>query len=390
MKYKDLLKFFFQECPEVVSDMGNSDHHFDKDNLNPWHMEGTVLTHTLMVVREAEIRNVNKMVQLGCLFHDYGKSDCRGVNPETKRVNYFGHEGYSAIKSIYYLKKLSDFIPEGLSKNEIVHIVKLVALHTEPFRFSKPEVSEEKFQHIPKENREQAIKREYNKKVDKIFAKLVKTYGYEKRLLADLLELSICDHQGRFMDEDNISDNSENTAFRVELINKLLEYPMPKKEKKEGPRIIIPVGIPCSGKSYWVKNFLKENSDFEYICRDELIMELHPANSYNESYALANKDEQKSVEKEFYKRIKESIKKGKNIIVDQTNISRKRRNSILAHIPEAYSKESVVFLTDLPTIEKRNLEREGKFIKKESFDMMAKAFSPPLIGEFDSIEWIIN
>ena len=389
MTYTELLHFFFTECPEVVEAMRNADHHYDSEHLNPWHMEGDVLTHTLMVLREAEIMGVSDIVKLGCLFHDFAKPECRFANEETKRVAMYGHEGYSAIKAIKYMKKLN------LSKKDMIHLIKMIALHTEVFRVAKPIVDESKFNRVPKAHRADAIKKEYNKKHNKILNKVIARYGYEKRLLKDLLTLGTCDHKGRFMDEERIDDSPENVEYRGQVINEVLEYKMPKRESKEDyPCLVMLVGVPCSGKSTWSRDFLLKNEDYSLVCRDDILEELYPAETYEKSYELAQADnKQLKVDKEFLSRIRAIVKEKKNLVVDKTNMPRKTRNSVLSisEVQKHYKKMAKVFMTDIDELNRRNEIRKekGKFIKQSSYDRMFQAFYPPLIGEFDEVDWII-
>lgn len=74
IKHSDLIKWFQLTFPQLVKDMKNADHHYDEENLNPYHLEGDVWTHTNMVFKNSEIFSTdNDYVKWSTLLHDIGK-----------------------------------------------------------------------------------------------------------------------------------------------------------------------------------------------------------------------------------------------------------------------------------------------------------------------------
>ena len=168
MEYDKLVKFLLTDCQVVAEQMLKSDHQYDntKEGLNPYHLEGSVFTHTLMVLQQAEFRNMPEPIKYASLFHDFGKPECRTVNDEKKYVMFRGHGGYSAFKSIYYMKKL------GLTEYLIIRLFKLISLHTDLYG------------------------------QDTSAQKVIDKYKYDDELVKDIYKLGVCDGMGRFTDEE--------------------------------------------------------------------------------------------------------------------------------------------------------------------------------------------
>ena len=125
-----LIAEFQLKYPELVQKMKDSCHHYSETKLNPYHYEGDIWTHTNLVCLEARNRGLSRELQIACLLHDIGKPACRRSNNETERVNFYGHEPYSAFMSIDIMR---DF---GLSNEEIIHNFQLISIHTEPFKLT--------------------------------------------------------------------------------------------------------------------------------------------------------------------------------------------------------------------------------------------------------------
>ena len=144
--------------------------------------------------------------------------------------------------------------------------------------------------------------------------------------------------------------------------------------KSDQSHMIMMCGLPASGKSTWVKHFLKETKlQWEICSTDDIIMEYAKENGllYHEAFRkISFKD---VVEKQFFDKINQCMNEGKNIIIDQTNISKKSRQKKLRLIPESYIKIAVVF--DLLEEERRERQikrdiLERKFVQNNVIDSM--------------------
>jgi len=354
MKY--IMDFLFKECSSVANEMKNSDHHFDYQNLNPYHLEGDVLTHTMMVLQQAEERNMSTFIKWACLFHDFAKPDARFANPETKRVSFYAHESYSAYKSLAFMKKLN------FSNDEIERMFKLISLHTEMYKM------------VGSKNGEK---------------KILTKYAGQKQLVEDLRDLAICDGMGRFSDPE-VSDKIAGTKELIKVTDSVLKQLKPQDVVFKSKEAIVFIGLPASGKSTYRDQILSTRDNFEVASSDDLVLALADKGlTYNEAFKSVDR---KDVEKKLNERIKELVKDGKNIIFDLTNMSKKGRRKKLASLTREYKKTAYVFLTDFETLEIRNKIRgqQGKYIPPSVIEGMVKAFHPPMYDDFDEIRYIVS
>ena len=120
----------------------------------------------------------------------------------------------------------------------------------------------------------------------------------------------------------------------------------------EIPKCIVLVGIPASGKSVHAKK-LAQKYNATIFSSDSLRQEIFGdvnEQSHNQELFV-----------ELHKRIKESLKSGKNVIMDCTNISYKRRMAFLAELKKIpCEKVCVLMATPYEECLKRNAERERK------------------------------
>lgn len=358
----ELVSWFQMEYPRLVRRMKNSNHHLthqDVDdrldidsarfgltkNLNPYHIEGDVWTHTMMVCKQAE--NAPYTVKLAALLHDIGKPDTRAVNSKNGRVGFFNHDAVSAFKALEILKREE----LGLTENEIAHIFNVIALHTQIYKLSREQL---------------------------------RAIG-NKDLVASLIDLGRVDHAGRF-----------HTAGEAEIPKFLDIFPIPEsgvsstKRMAQEKEVVILCGLPASGKSTWVRN--NSSKDDFHVSRDACLMREAVAKfgdihiPYNEAF---RKVKQNKVNDRLEKKFKEA-KEYDRVIVDMTHMSKKSRKRSLSHFGPEYKKKCVVFLTDLPTLLLRNSKRDGKVIDERVIERMMRSFYPPSFEEFDEIEYIIG
>ena len=344
----NLVKWFQLKYPKIVKDMHNASHHFEDGKiLNPYHLEGDIWTHNMMVMLEANRLkdkcdvNEYKHVLVAALLHDIGKPLARKVNLEKQRVHFWGHEPMSAFLAVPIIDHIEKDFNVRLNKRLLLETI---AMHTEVYS-------------VPRE---------------KLEAKLI-----ANRQLATLLGLlSDCDYAGRFFE---MGDRG------MEVIN-------PKSDRealKNDQEVICYVGLPCSGKSTNMLEFIKDKNDWAILSRDEIVLELGSEKgftTYNDSF---NNIDQKEVDRRFQIYKNGLIKKKLNVVIDMTNMSRKSRRKNL-HGFKDYKKSAVVVMTPMEKIIERNRSRSGKFIPEKVYERMITSFQPPLYDEFDDIDWVFN
>jgi len=146
-------------------------------------------------------------------------------------------------------------------------------------------------------------------------------------------------------------------------------------------------GIPTSGKSTYVKKLksMKYWENAVVLSTDDYIEEYakRVGQTYNEVFDDVIPDATRQLEIAFI----EAKDKGKDIIFDQTNLSKKTRRKKLSKLPSCYRRTAVWFQIDLEEALKRNKTREGKFIPESILKRMYHQFEVPTYDEgFDFIE----
>jgi tRNA uridine 5-carbamoylmethylation protein Kti12 len=146
-------------------------------------------------------------------------------------------------------------------------------------------------------------------------------------------------------------------------------------------------GIPCSGKSTYV-NRLKKIPYWEnavVLSTDNYIEKIAQENNttYSEIFEDCIDEATRQLELAFIM----AKDKGKNIIYDQTNLSRKTRKKKLSKLPSLYARGVIYFPISLEEALRRNENREGKYIPKSVLKRMYHQFEVPTLEEdFDYVE----
>lgn len=150
-------------------------------------------------------------------------------------------------------------------------------------------------------------------------------------------------------------------------------------------KFIVIVGLPCSGKSTYVK---ENYPNATVISFDNTIQEMYPELSYNEAHKKVNLEE---AEKTMKSRLLDAIKKADNdIIVDKTNLKIKSRRKLLASVSKKkFTTIAVVFsLSETEFIKRNELrnKQEDKFISFKTFKEMRDMYEEVTKEEgFDEI-----
>lgn len=153
------------------------------------------------------------------------------------------------------------------------------------------------------------------------------------------------------------------------------------------PELILLSGIPCSGKSTYTKTLLSQSywERAVVLSSDNYIQKIaeEQQKTYNEVF-----DDYISEATEFlWEQLKFAVAEGRDIIVDQTNLTRKSRKQKTSRVPNNYHKRAVYFEIGLKEALERNKHREGKFIPESVLKRMYHTFEIPNNTEdFETIE----
>lgn len=118
------------------------------------------------------------------------------------------------------------------------------------------------------------------------------------------------------------------------------------------PTLFIMVGIPGSGKSYFVKNNL--NHDSIIVSRDNIRFSI--INDNDEYFS-----KEKQVFKEYVKAIQKALNEGKNVYADATHLNGVSRYKLISNLDISnISIVPIMIKTSLGTCLSRNAARTGR------------------------------
>lgn len=156
------------------------------------------------------------------------------------------------------------------------------------------------------------------------------------------------------------------------------------------PEILILIGLPGSGKSTYRNKIRSESKNYLELSTDDMIDEIaqQQGKTYTEVFPSVN---MKYLTKRMIESFKEGLEQGRNIIIDRTNMSKKRRKEFLDMVPENYEKVAVVFVIPDNILKQRLKSRAdatGKSIPDFVVTNMAKSYESPDKEEFHKIQYV--
>ena len=148
------------------------------------------------------------------------------------------------------------------------------------------------------------------------------------------------------------------------------------------PEVIFLIGIPTAGKSTFSSK--PEYRDYTRVSSDDILQEI--AKERQQSYNTVFKGNIRLAQIAMMKVLRKAIEENKNIIWDQTSLTKKQRREKLKHIPAHYKKTAVYFVIPLETALQRNTQRPGKVIPPDILERMIGEYEFPTNEEgFDQI-----
>lgn len=338
-----------------------------KCEQNPkWHSEGNAWNHTKKVCEQAILisRYFNiydcKILMGGALFHDIGK----GVTTEFKKGNWhsYGHEIQSEIITRNLL-----FDEDILLREEIC---RLVRWHMDILK-----VFESKH---------------YAEKILDLSTKVN---------IRKLIDLKKCDVLGSIPEDFKVTEYDMNKLEKINTIAENLnclnkpthcfnikQYPI-ECFRKSFIDVHIMIGVPGAGKSTTIENYIRpRHDDWHKINETELVVVSRDIARYklgfcgeNEKY-LGTPNEEEEVTKYCNNLIKEAADNGKCIVIDNTNLKRKYRDSVKELLKD-YRVSYFYHYIEAPSLKENFKRREGEVPSNVILNML-KSLEWPTYDEY--------
>jgi len=150
------------------------------------------------------------------------------------------------------------------------------------------------------------------------------------------------------------------------------------------PTLFVPISPSGGGKSTLYQKLKTQNPDLLVFSLDILRHEFYDPSDYAAAWRASNEDPQ--FKQRANDRFLELIKTGKDIYVDNTSLTPKRRRFYLnAARQHGYKTIAYVFDVDLPTLIARQKTRSDKSVPEEAVRQQYKSLVGPQAGEFDQV-----
>lgn len=376
-----VFECFVSMKPEVIYQMKTCDHSLNIHLLNPYHMEGDVWTHTCLVYNSLKLlKEFNdldlKQKLLVCIIaicHDLGKPFTRHIN-ENNYVTFYGHEKRSVIETITIL----DFLIKTFKINahDVYFILLIISLHSEYW------------------------KEDCN--LDNIYSSL----NYDDWLLSIYKVLTKADSIGQ------ITSNSLN-GTKKDIFSLSFTVPEILPEFDKHKQVVsLMIGCPASGKDTIANALIYKSTESSRIVsyddiRVDLYKEAFPnididinTLSSNELYQNAWKwcnEKRINLDEIMYTQIREILASGRNVIISNTNVTKKARKSHIERLRKEFGDSinigAIFVCVDRFDLCDRDEQRKDKdkSVGEKVITRMYNNFELPELNEgFDRVEIFLN
>lgn len=331
---------------------------------SPYHRERNVAVHTDMVVSQylsitpSHWTPFHLVGALACSFHDVGKLSSKEEKFSEARGTYFsfkGHEQKSARLWEDFAVSNWPLFSQYLTFEDVYKIGWVIEHHL-PWE-------------IVKADKRNMLAQTTNH----MFS--VREDVFENVLMADQCGRIADDAEAKYLRAEQwIQDFG---ALRLSVGDCL---PFQQNDMIPAPKLIMPIGCSGAGKSTYKKNNYPDVQSFSLDdCRLRWYSE-----DYSEAYRMSVEDSTFSnkANQEFFA----LLKKGKDLYVDNTNLSRKRRQMYITEARKrGYNIVGILFLSSLNTVISRQKSRTDKSVPESAVIQHYNALQYPSYGEMDTI-----
>jgi predicted kinase len=331
------------------------------DHGTEWHLEGSVLNHTNMVMKESleQMQSLRAgfpkiALYLAALLHDFGKLDTG--KPRSKNrggFSFHGHEKMGVWRTKEFLKKY--FSEYNFRQRDL--ILNLVEFHGHPKRMIEDESEDVRFKKLSLEVPTHLV---YNLEIADFKGRIAKDIPKSLEVLEQFKKR--CEDLNIYGKGYQIpySAHLTNLQYSIFRWNILMHYE-DETDQKEIDRIIkltdksnpleltLLVGAPGSGKS----TFRQSITDHKIICMDDERQRLcGTPNDMSKNQEVFNN---------CFRELSKSMKAGENVLWDATSWTRKARKPLIDAARQHGAQIHVIYwdLT-IQTLLERNAGREKK------------------------------
>jgi len=336
---------------------------------SPWHREATVAVHSRMVVgqyitlvlNQNQWDNIDLCGAFAAAFHDVGKPEARTEAYKPERGTYYRYGGHELISARLW---------------ETWAVENWVML-SRRFGFKPVDIYRTGWMienHLPWDI----------KKTDKRRMLALTTNGQLAGPDA-FIALLKADTWGRI--SDDATEKRAKVNVWCEEFDKLCDevweddVGLDKDNFDTSPKLFMLIGASGSGKSTFYDLVGVEK---EHFSLDRFRLEWYAPDDYKEAFAKACAD--KGFMNKANAEYATMLKSGNDVVVDNTNTSKKRRAHYIRQARQAgYYTIGVVFPVSLQDVIDRQRLREDKNVPEEAVRRQYNTLALPSNGEFDDI-----
>jgi len=153
------------------------------------------------------------------------------------------------------------------------------------------------------------------------------------------------------------------------------------------PTLYMPIAPSGAGKSTLLRGLQAKIPGIQVFSLDALRHEWYDPNDYERAWAAAAED--KEFANKANQRFAEMIKTGKDLFVDNTNLTPKRRRHYLDQARKrGYKTVAYLLPTDLQTLVARQETRDDKNVPEKAVRQQYMSMVGPKEGEFDEVQTV--